>query len=67
MEQELRIGIRREDKSVWERRVPLIPSDVKEILNFYTHIRIFVQPSKKRIFSDSEYEEAGAILQEDLS
>ncbi len=26
------IGIRREDKSVWERRAPLTPHDVKEIL-----------------------------------
>jgi hypothetical protein len=67
MEQEKWIGIRREDKSVWERRVPLIPSDIKEILSTYPNIRIVVQPSKKRIFSDPEYEEAGAILDEDLS
>lgn len=47
--------------------MPLIPSDVKEILAKYPNIRIYIQPSKKRIFSDSEYEEAGAILEEDLS
>ena len=26
------VGIRAEDKSVWERRTPLSPNDVKEIL-----------------------------------
>jgi hypothetical protein len=26
------IGIRREDKSVWERRAPLSPGHIKEIL-----------------------------------
>lgn len=67
MEQTFLIGIRREDKSVWERRVPLIPTDVKIILQKYPHIRIHIQPSKKRIFSDSEYEEAGAILDEDIT
>jgi alpha-aminoadipic semialdehyde synthase len=46
------IGIRREDKSVWERRAPLTPNDVQEILSKYQNIRIMVQPSKKRIFSD---------------
>jgi len=56
------IGIRREDKSVWERRTPLTPQDVQEILSKYHNIRIMVQPSKKRIFSDFEYEQAGAII-----
>ena len=56
MEQELLIAIRREDKSVWERRTPLIPKDVKEILKKHPNIKIIVQPSKKRIFSDPEYE-----------
>ena len=53
MEQTYWIAIRREDKSVWERRAPLIPKDVKEILSKYPHLRIKVQPSKKRIFSDA--------------
>lgn len=67
MEQVYRIGIRREDKSVWERRTPLIPSTVKEILEKHPHIHIKVQPSKKRIFSDAEYLLAGAILDEDIT
>ena len=66
MEQHL-IGIRREDKSVWERRTPLIPADVKIILEKYPHLKIKVQPSQKRIFSDAEYQSHGAILDEDIS
>lgn len=31
MNNKIFIGIRREDKSIWERRVALIPSHVKEI------------------------------------
>ncbi len=64
MEPELWIAIRREQKSVWERRAPLTPEDVKYVLKKYPHVRIMVQPSKKRIFSDPEYEEAGALLSE---
>jgi alpha-aminoadipic semialdehyde synthase len=67
MENKFVIGIRREDKSVWERRAPLSPSHIKEILANNKTITFVVQPSKKRIFSDHEYEAAGATLQEDLS
>ena len=60
------VGIRREDKSEWERRVPLIPEDVK-ILNNASDIEFVVQPSPIRAFPDREYEKAGARLSEDLS
>ena len=66
MEKTYWIAIRREDKSVWERRTPLIPDDVKEILAKYPHLRVKVQPSMKRIFSDAEYQKAGAILDENI-
>jgi len=32
MENKFVIGIRREDKSVWERRAPLSPGHLKELL-----------------------------------
>jgi len=59
------IGIRREDKNEWERRVPLAPRHVKDMVSkgFAVHI----QPSEIRVFKDSEYVEAGASVQEDLS
>jgi saccharopine dehydrogenase (NAD+, L-lysine-forming) len=59
------IGIRREDKSQWEARSPIIPEHVTELLD--THgIEIRIQPSEQRIFSSEEYIEAGAIVTEDL-
>lgn len=59
------IGIRREDKNEWERRVPLIPGDVLELNEKYG-IKTIIQPSKIRIFSDEEYRRAGAEVSEDL-
>lgn len=59
------IGIRREDKSEWEKRVPLSPAHVKKLIEKHD-IKVYVQPSDIRIFSDDEYKKAGAIVQEDL-
>lgn len=61
----INIGIRREDISRWERRVPLIPSHVRELQDNYP-LQFYVQPSTVRVFPDSEYRSAGAIVQEDL-
>jgi saccharopine dehydrogenase (NAD+, L-lysine-forming) len=63
---QLTIGIRREDKNEWERRVPLTPKQTAELIAAHG-LRVLVQPSPRRIFADHEYEEAGAILSEDLS
>ena len=60
------IGVRREDKNKWERRVPLIPADVKELYERFK-IRTIVQPSDIRIFADKEYEDAKACIDEGLS
>lgn len=60
------IGIRREDKNKWEKRVPLIPEHVKELIKSHS-IDVSLQPSSIRIFSDDEYIQAGAKIQEDLS
>ncbi len=60
------IGIRREDKNEWERRVPLTPAAVKELKEKFG-IKTVVQPSELRIFSDKEYLTAGAEVNEDLS
>ncbi len=59
------IGIRREDKNKWERRVPLVPNDVLELGEKYG-IKTIIQPSEIRIFSDDEYRQAGAEVNEDL-
>jgi alpha-aminoadipic semialdehyde synthase len=60
------IGIRREDKNKWERRVPLTPKYIKEFKEKY-NIKTIIQPSKIRIFSDKEYLSNGAIVKEDIS
>ena len=60
------IGIRREDKSIWERRVPVVPRDVHKMKRQHD-IEMLVQPSEIRAFSDEEFVLAGATVREDLS
>ncbi len=61
-----RVGIRREDKNSWERRVPLIPSHAREIINNFP-LELWMQPSSNRIFSDQDFAMEGAMIEEDLS
>jgi len=60
------IGIRREDKSVWERRVPITPHDAQSLQNDYG-LGVIVQSSDIRVFEAQEYLQAGVKVQEDLS
>ena len=60
------IGIRREDKNEWERRVPLIPADIGE-LSASDVARFIVQPSPIRIFKDGDYRDVGVEVLEDLA
>ncbi len=59
------IFIRAEDKNAWERRAPLVPEDVKEILAG-TNGRALVEQSSKRIFPEEEYIRAGARVCDDM-
>jgi saccharopine dehydrogenase (NAD+, L-lysine-forming) len=61
-----KIGIRREDKNKWERRVPLTPEHVKELGQNHS-VEVWLQPSPIRIFPDEKYVQAGAKIEEDLS
>lgn len=61
----MKFGVRREDKSPWERRVPLVPVDLKALRD--AGIRTVVQTSSRRAFSDEEFAAAGVQVQEDLS
>lgn len=63
------LGLLRETYNVWERRTPLCPKHVETLLNRPGSPvkEILVQPSSTRVFSDVEYERAGATLQDDLS
>ena len=59
------IGIRREDKDPWEKRVPLIPSHLNEIVS-NGDIDVLVQPSSIRIFTDEDYIREGIKVEDDL-
>lgn len=65
----LNIGISRETYNPWERRAPLTPTQVKQLIQELGRDRlaITVQPSARRIFSDYEYSQAGAAISDDLS
>jgi alpha-aminoadipic semialdehyde synthase len=60
-----RLGIMKETKSIWERRVPLNPDAVRTLVE--KGYEVFVQPSDIRIYTDAEYKAAGALIQDDLS
>lgn len=62
-----RIGLIREGKIPADNRVALTPAQVKWLLKNADHIKIIVQSSGSRCFSDREYELAGAEIREDLS
>ncbi|XP_054713377.1 alpha-aminoadipic semialdehyde synthase, mitochondrial-like isoform X2 [Uloborus diversus] len=59
------IAIRREDASVWERRAPLAPQQVKQLTK--SGVKVLVQPSNRRAYPMQAYINAGAIIQEDIS
>ena len=59
------IAIRREDQSVWERRAPLAPANVRRLIR--AGVKVLVQPSNRRAYPAQSYQAAGALLQEDIS
>ena len=59
------IGLRRESKNYWERRVGLTPFHVSKLIEL--GIKVLVQPSTTRCFADIEFANVGAELREDLS
>jgi alpha-aminoadipic semialdehyde synthase len=61
-----KIGIRLEDKNKWETRTPIIPEDVKALIEKES-LDFIVQSSPIRSFIDSEYTKVGARVSSDLS
>jgi saccharopine dehydrogenase (NAD+, L-lysine-forming) len=62
----VKIGIRREDINKWEKRVPLIPSHVRELTDKHP-LEFRVQPSGIRVFTDADYRLAGVSVEEELA
>ena len=50
-----------------ENRAPLSPTQITNILNKFSNLKIIVQPSKIRCFKDEDYLKAGAQISDDLS
>jgi alpha-aminoadipic semialdehyde synthase len=59
-----RIGVRLEDKNVWERRVPLTPDAVRQATA--EGVEVHVERFPRRAFPDAAYAEAGAALSDDV-
>lgn len=60
-----KIGIRHEDKYLMERRVAITPDHARKLIA-EEGLKIFVEPSEKRVFTSLEYEDAGAVMAEDM-
>ena len=50
-----------------ENRSPFSPSQILNLLNKFSNLKIIVQPSKRRCFKDEDYLKAGARISDDLS
>lgn len=61
----MKVGIRREDKNEWERRVPIVPGHMAKLIN--EGLSFCVQPSEIRAIPDEEYSMAGARIEENLA
>jgi alpha-aminoadipic semialdehyde synthase len=60
-----KIGIRLENKNIWERRVPIVPNDMKDLIDKES-IDFVVQSSSIRAFEDDQYREKGGIVTPDI-
>src|SRR4051812_15736096 len=61
------IGLIREGKTPPDTRVAFTPNQCVVIMKEHPGLRILVQPSPTRSYTDAEYEAAGLELKEDLS
>lgn len=61
-----KVGIRHEDKTPWERRIPLVPDQIKKLIEAQG-IPIVVQSSDQRAYSNDEIKASGAELTDHLA
>ena len=50
-----------------DSRTPLTPNQVKYLLKKFSNLKIVVEPSKNRCFSEKDYLKAGSIIKTDIS
>ena len=53
------IGLIREGKVPFDKRVALTPAQCKEVMERFSEVTILVQPSAHRCIADAEYTTAG--------
>lgn len=63
----IKLGIIREGKTPPDKRVPFTPLQVVEIEQRYPHVKVIVQESDVRAFTDEEYREKGIEVAKDIS
>lgn len=63
----LKIGLIREGKIPHDNRVALTPAHCKWLQMHFNDVRVVVQQSANRCYTDKEYERAGVTVTEDLS
>jgi saccharopine dehydrogenase (NAD+, L-lysine forming) len=63
----LTIGLIREGKTPSDNRVALTPAQCKWLHKNFDDVKVMVQQSPNRCFSDTEYKQAGIVVQEDIS
>lgn len=67
MANKIKIGIIREGKKPYDKRVAFSPEQCSAIMEHFTGTEVFVQPSPHRCIPDMDYEHTGIPIQEDLS
>ena len=63
----MNIGILKEEKIPADKRVAFSPEQCKKIISLYPNIKIYVQSSDIRCFSDDEYISLGINVVDDMS
>ncbi|MEA3316648.1 MAG: NAD(P)-dependent oxidoreductase [Bacteroidota bacterium] len=67
MKDKIKVGILRETKNPPDKRVAVTPPQVIKILERFSNVEIFIQPSDLRCYKDAEYKYLNLNLKEDLS
>ena len=63
----MKIGILREEKIPVDNRVPLTPSQCKQLKIQYPSVSLFVQSSSVRCYKDAQYQDLGIQVVDDVS
>ena len=63
----IKLAILKEGKIPADKRVPLTPVQCRSLLNQYPRLKIAVQSSDIRCFTDDQYREQGITVMEDIS